>query len=1324
MKNKFLQTADLPKKDLPLIISPLSSILFFLFQITNEVKFSNQTNNTMKKIIHIQKKLSGVCFFLVTTFLFILCYSNSNAQLTGYKVIDNTGAGDYLSVTVAINDLNTQGVGTGGVTFAVNAGQTFTEAPMTITATGTESNPIRFIKNGKTENPKIYGINGTINTANIKERGDAVIKVMGGDFISFSELSFYDSPANTNGTTQMEYGLLFTRRDSDTNACKNISIQFCTIDLNSSNPYTIGIYNACFNSTVNFINPTYGQSDTNKRCVNFYIGQNTINNCNYGIASIGMQDYEPYAAYDQNIHIVNNIIGGIGGSYNVAAFGMDIKWANEITIDYNNVSGGQGTSGQLGAIIGIHTFAYDANCAINNNIVSLGSNSDALYGTLTGIYSGANGITKIYSNEVKNCYGIGAAGPGGMAMIDHYASGTHRLLIYNNNLHDNFATGTSYYMNIIKVNSLDMDSCNIYDNSIHDNGSNSNGFGSMTGIYGANAHNNNIYNNTADEGFTGINVSTTYTSGDTYENNIHDNGPGFGIYGRGNIYRNNIYNLSTLQNRTIYGIFVNGGGTVNVYNNFISRLYAPNSLSPISVAGIYYRLETSMNIYNNTIYLDNSSNINNAGSAAIYESASYSSAYSNIELKNNILVNVSNPGPGGKTIVVGRSNNVLTGYSATSNNNCFYTNAGGYIYSGSTDVDASVGDFKSRVEPAESNSFSENPPFVNAPSDLHLLTNVVTKIESRGIPVTEPVNITHDFDGDVRNPLTPDIGADEFNGLGVGRDAEITGTGYSGINYFTSNTISEFTSNIKNNGTEYISFKIYRKVMPGSYYDSVSINNLSPLKDSMAQFPAFNFTSGTTYTITDSVYLSGDQIPSNNKMSSVFAPSKAKNFVIIWADVSNRDKILSAIYGAETFTNNFDTVNMNTFRGSLHPWKTAFALYGDYYNGNRTWTDKMRDTMKSFLDNSTPSNKKTLLIFGNVLGGYNDGNSPEVSEADSIFYRHYLKANFLNNYWGRDEKGSQYPFWESEQRIKGLGNFSSINGDTAEINGTYSNLITPANGSTAAIIPFTESGDGDSCVAVIYGSESTPYNTFYCSISFNYFRNTSPDNRIGYRGGNDSPTNSLGNIFETITNWVQLPEIGGSESLPVELASFSASVNDNAAKLNWTTVSELNNSGFEIDRRKKTSSNTYANWVNIGFKTGAGTTNNLTQYSFTDNNLSTGKYKYRLKQIDHNGNFKYYELTGEVEIGVPTKYSLSQNYPNPFNPSTKINYDIKYEGFVSLKIYDLLGREIAQLVNENQVAGRYVIDFSSSKYMMASGIYFYRIQAGEFTNTKRMVLVK
>jgi hypothetical protein len=193
--------------------------------------------------------------------------------------------------------------------------------------------------------------------------------------------------------------------------------------------------------------------------------------------------------------------------------------------------------------------------------------------------------------------------------------------------------------------------------------------------------------------------------------------------------------------------------------------------------------------------------------------------------------------------------------------------------------------------------------------------------------------------------------------------------------------------------------------------------------------------------------------------------------------------------------------------------------------------------------------------------------------------------------------------------------------------------------------------------------------------------------------------------------------------LPVELASFTSSTNRNGVILNWATVSEINNAGFDIER-KSVSSET---WNKVGNVVGNGTTNEIRNYTYSDNGLQTGKYNYRLKQIDFNGNFQYFNLSNEVIVGVPEKYDISQNYPNPFNPATKINYDIPFDGKVSIAIYDMTGREVAKLVNEIQPAGYYTIQFNASK--MTSGVYFYRIisegNAGQqFVMTKKMVLVK
>jgi hypothetical protein len=187
--------------------------------------------------------------------------------------------------------------------------------------------------------------------------------------------------------------------------------------------------------------------------------------------------------------------------------------------------------------------------------------------------------------------------------------------------------------------------------------------------------------------------------------------------------------------------------------------------------------------------------------------------------------------------------------------------------------------------------------------------------------------------------------------------------------------------------------------------------------------------------------------------------------------------------------------------------------------------------------------------------------------------------------------------------------------------------------------------------------------------------------------------------------------------LPVELTSFIASVNQNKVQLNWETATELNNNGFEVQRKLENS-----DWITISFVQGKGTTTEPTSYSYFDDvsEFISNKIYYRLKQIDYNGN---YEFSDEVEvITLPLDYSLSQNYPNPFNPVTKIKYEVPENTNVTLEVFDVLGRLIKTLVNENKSAGRYEVEFNASE--LSSGLYFYKISAGGFEQTRKMLLLK
>jgi hypothetical protein len=192
--------------------------------------------------------------------------------------------------------------------------------------------------------------------------------------------------------------------------------------------------------------------------------------------------------------------------------------------------------------------------------------------------------------------------------------------------------------------------------------------------------------------------------------------------------------------------------------------------------------------------------------------------------------------------------------------------------------------------------------------------------------------------------------------------------------------------------------------------------------------------------------------------------------------------------------------------------------------------------------------------------------------------------------------------------------------------------------------------------------------------------------------------------------------------VPVELSSFTATAFNTEVVLNWSTSSELNNQGFEIQR--KSLSNEFG-WQTIGFVEGSGNSTTAKNYSFADKNPIRGTLLYRLKQIDFDGSFKFYVSEGVNFVGV-YNYALEQNYPNPFNPSTIINYSIPDAGNVSLKIYNLLGSEVATLVDEYMEAGNYSVEFSTEdvKNSLGSGVYIYTLKSGSFAQTRKMVVLK
>jgi len=305
---------------------------------------------------------------------------------------------------------------------------------------------------------------------------------------------------------------------------------------------------------------------------------------------------------------------------------------------------------------------------------------------------------------------------------------------------------------------------------------------------------------------------------------------------------------------------------------------------------------------------------------------------------------------------------------------------------------------------------------------------------------------------------------------------------------------------------------------------------------------------------------------------------------------------------------------------------------------------------------------------------------------------------------------------------------------------------------------FNLSASGDQVIAYI-GSSSSP--TFIAGINFansgwitsgtissntSYAPGTSSDVELStkdnyYFSGNvDGDKATTQAALKELSNWtgdnsrigyMDLTSNIGNSLLPVELTTFSASIANSNVELKWQTATEVNNYGFEIQRQYSDASTSLSmtvipsgdeGWEKVGFVKGHGNSNSPKEYSFIDKTAeNSGKYFYRLKQVDVDGQFEYSPEI-EVTFGAPAKFELSQNYPNPFNPTTNIRFTLPEAGNVKLAVYNLLGQKIADLVNQNMEAGFHNITFDGSN--LTSGIYIYRLEAGNNVMIRKMQLVR
>lgn len=436
-----------------------------------------------------------------------------------------------------------------------------------------------------------------------------------------------------------------------------------------------------------------------------------------------------------------------------------------------------------------------------------------------------------------------------------------------------------------------------------------------------------------------------------------------------------------------------------------------------------------------------------------------------------------------------------------------------------------------------------------------------------------------------------------------------------------------------------------------------------------------------------------------------------------------------------------DPVNLSTpIQARLTPW------------GNITISEQVSDgvyqydTLGAVLGIFAPAGGVNTTILDNVRGHNfrnntgnlvvtvaGGGNINSISEFDN-------QGNFVSQFIASGSGGLSSPFdimFRTNDVIVSASTSSSLH--QYDLNGTYiANLYTGVSANFFQQMHELQNGDilvadfGVGGGVRVFSSTGTLLNTLgqITAIRGVYKLgngNILVSNAAGLFEINPVTGDTLRHIISGIAGRFITPY--DPSIIPVELSSFTATVNGSNVTLNWMTASEVNNSGFEVERLQNFKTTKLqdlpagqAGWERIGFVEGKGTTTGVSTYSFNDKGLTAGVYNYRIKQIDFDGTFKYYNLSESVDIGVPDKFDLSQNYPNPFNPTTTISWQSPVSSWQVLKVFDILGKEIATLVDEYRPAGRYDIIFDAGK--LSSGTYFYTIIADGFVQSKKMILVK
>jgi len=1033
-----------------------------------------------------------------------------------------------------------------------------------------------------------------------------------------------------------------------------------------------------------------------------------------------------------------NTIGSITGTPNLTFTNESngnifvpicLNGSGYITCQYNNIGGitcNNTNSSHVTRLFCIYRGNSNVNAVISNN--TIGSSTNPITCT-----SPASGDTQ---------YMIG---------IWNANNATSGLTMNNNSisyLNNQATSGAIGY--VCGILSYDMSApLTISGNSIHDltisntNGGSGRDASMRGGIWVTTGSlltltNNTVYNLTnTNTTFNGY-MYGIYCSGGTGGNDVSGNtvynikatgsGAGpfmYGIYfyagnqSSNTIARNYVYGFScsgtttNFTNTRYYGLYKQNSSvnTVTFANNIIS--FGGNNIS--SIYGIYEEGGAGCvtNAYFNTLYISGSPTTGNLPSYGIYSSSNITRNY-----KNNIFYNArSNNGSSGNHYCI-----FYGSTPATSDYNDLYApGTGGMIGYYNGNYCTTLPSWRTATG-GDANSLNTNPIFVSGFKTAATLNGVAG------------TGITTDYEGTARgNP--PRMGAYESAGV-----ITYTWTGATSSAY---NTATNWELNVvPPDGTDFsFAASPVNHCLLDQNRTLGNVTNASG-KDLSANGYQITLGGSTNFTSTGTIdaTASGSTVVYSGSTAQSFTSGLFKNNTVYNLRINNANGLTQngtlTVTNDLTLTSGVYTIGANTLNVNGGITYTSGSLTGGSssnltFGGSGASTNLAAITLNSLtLNRSNGINISGDVTINNTLtltdGLLNTGSNvltfsaTATNPVETCTSRIVGTSRIMNVPVGTG--GFEFLGFKMYPGADNLGNVNLV-----RKTGTAGIVTIGANTSIASNWDVTTDNQPVSGRNIEYKWLCELDNgKAFCSYNkgVNYYSTNGGTNWVELGTHIDVSASNPRVMSITTTHFSQWVSTGENSPLPVTLQSLNSSVNGRNVSLNWVTSSEINNAGFEVERAEIMSGN--LEFRKTGFVKGKGTTNTQTNYSFTESKLNTGKYRYRLKQTDVNGNFEYFELNNVVEILTPDKFEISQNYPNPFNPITKIDYALPFDSKVKIVVYDITGREVKVLVNEARGAGYHTATFDASG--LSSGMYVYRIIAKsdikEYTNARKLMLIK